>query len=212
MRCSKEIPCTNCLKRGLAAECSREPVLLTKQRRLNNAASHERQFYHDRPISLGTSNHLNTVEQAETSLATDGNDAVALSSPGDQRRDLGSETFGVLESLAWGRYSDTPHSTNSRRPTRSETSEDCPNLLPLPQENALLAFHKDEIAWMHNVLHMPTFIAEWAQRRQKPRERWTALDALYFALMAVSPAVPVLDPSFPDERTDRPTLHDSRSA
>lgn len=182
MRCSKEIPCTNCLKRGLAAECHREPVLLTKQRRLNNTASNERQFYHDRPTSPVT---LNQVEGADTCLHEDSPDAATLSS-GHQRREPGSETFGVLESLAWGRYSNTAQSTNSRRPASYETSEDCPNLLPLQQENAILAFQKDEIAWMHNVLHIPTFIEEWEQRRQQPRDRWTAMDALYFALMAVS--------------------------
>ncbi|KAK6384706.1 hypothetical protein LTS17_002269 [Exophiala oligosperma] len=180
MRCSKEIPCTNCLKRGLAAECHREPVLLTKQRRLNNTASNERQFYHDRPTSPVT---LNQVEGADTCLHEDSPDAATLSS-GHQRREPGSETFGVLESLAWGRYSNTAQSTNSRRPASYETSEDCPNLLPLQQENAILAFQKDEIAWMHNVLHIPTFIEEWEQRRQQPRDRWTAMDALYFALMA----------------------------
>jgi hypothetical protein len=54
----------------------------------------------------------------------------------------------------------------------------------LEQEDAILAFQRDEIAWMHNVLHVPTFIAEWAERRRQPRDRWTALDALYFSLMA----------------------------
>ncbi|KIW12053.1 hypothetical protein PV08_09327 [Exophiala spinifera] len=184
MRCSKEIPCSNCMKRGIASECHREPVLLTKQKRLNNPASNERQFYHDRPTSPVTANHLNTAERVSTPTSTDSPDAVTHSSPRDHRRDPGSETFGVLESLAWGRYSNTPQSTNSRRPARYGTSEDCPNLLPLQQEDAILAFHKNEIAWMHNVIHMPTFMAEWAERRQQPRDRWTAMDALYFALMA----------------------------
>lgn len=195
MRCSKEIPCANCLKRGLAGECHREPVLLTKQRRLNHPANNERQFYHDDSTSPLTPNHLNAVERPETCLPTGSPDAANLSSPEHQRRDPGSETFGVLESLAWGRYTNTPQSTHSRRPARYETSDDCPNLLPLQQEDAILAFQKDEIAWMHNVLHMPTFIAKWAERRQQPRDRWTAMDALYFALMAVGCQAPSSPPS-----------------
>ncbi|KAK5027878.1 hypothetical protein LTS07_006754 [Exophiala sideris] len=184
MRCSKETPCTNCLKRGLAAECHPEPVLLTKQRRLNNAVLNERQSYHDRPTSPVTLNRLNTVERAETCLPTNSLDSVTLSSPEYQRQDPGSETFGVLESLALGRCSNTPQSTNSTRPARYDTSEDYPNLLPLQQEDAILAFQKDEVAWMHNVLHVPTFIAEWTERRKQPRDRCTALDALYLSLMA----------------------------
>lgn len=183
MRCSKGIPCTSCVKRGLAAECHLERVVLTKDKRAPSTG----QLLHRNPaasMSPFTASEPHPPRLAESySGPAEVNDS--------HLRHPSLETFGVLENLAWGRQSDTPQSATSGRSMIYESNENCPDILPLQQEDAILAFHKDEIAWMHNVLHVPTFLTEWAERRQRAREKWVPLDALYLALMAVSsnPAV-----------------------
>ncbi|KAK5046788.1 hypothetical protein LTR84_007142 [Exophiala bonariae] len=169
------------MKRGLSSECHLESVILTKDKRALSTGK----VLHRHPIAFTSPD--TAVDPRSSDLAEAYTSATTIND--NHLRDPSLETFGVLENLAWGRQSDTPQSVTPGRSMIHELGEDgldeaYPGILSPQQEDAILAFHRDEIAWMHNVLHVPTFLAEWAERRQQPRERWLALDALYLALMA----------------------------
>ncbi|KAF7533669.1 hypothetical protein G7054_g6881 [Neopestalotiopsis clavispora] len=184
LRCSKSIPCTSCIDRGLEASCAREKVIVRKK--------HQRSSSIGEGSSLGTattSNNGPVSHASEVSGSPLTIDSLCdASSPEATKSQHPSAAVPddapvTLENLALGRQ----RILNMRFTGGNLLNEpDDPAWLPpqidfivsLAQARVLLAYHTRHLAWIHNVLHMPTFVEEcenaFAQYVLKSRA-WIAL-------------------------------------
>lgn len=93
---------------------------------------------------------------------------------------LAMEAANTLESLAWGSHQSLAQPPVDRIPWwETET------LLTIEQEEAILHFHQENIAWTHNVLYLPKFIADYRRLRREgrlPHANWLAS---YYAIISV---------------------------
>lgn len=192
LRCSKSIPCTSCIDRGLEASCAREKVIVRKK--------HQRSSSIGEGSSLGTattSNNGPVSHASEVSGSPLTIDSLCdASSPEATKSQHPSAAVPddapvTLENLALGRQ----RILNMRFTGGNLLNEpDDPAWLPpqidfivsLAQARVLLAYHTRHLAWIHNVLHMPTFVEEcenaFAQYVLKSR----AWIALFYAFLCVS--------------------------
>lgn len=247
-RCSRTIPCTSCVDRGLTATCHREPVDVFKQShyagrpdqhpaRLNLTA-HNVAVTHANPDRLplppndssehsftatARPSHYGTSAERRPEAAGDAETVASGSSPrappasltsgsilgtntGEdvlpKRTRLMNETVSTLEFLAQGRRSilnsqnglqqrDDAHQYLLLSP-QSVPQSNADNVstatwdtvLSIDEARQLLFYHQHNLAWMHNVIHMPNFIREFESSvTGKAINRcWVAL---YYAVLSV---------------------------
>jgi hypothetical protein len=172
LRCSKDIPCTRCRTKGLA--CSREAVAVASRSR---KATHNHERISESRLQ---SDHMHaaTTRQAERietqpsglhgrQLLSSNGPPTSRSSPAvtlPQFEDLPT----AIEGLAWGRHQchTYPH-TGCRRsihpalaPEQYFISDNILFMLPnLATSRMLVDFHLEQLAWYHNIIHVPTFMA-----------------------------------------------------
>jgi hypothetical protein len=171
LRCSKDIPCTRCRTKGLT--CSREAVVVAPRKRkatpqgrsseapLQPVHRHAETLVHEREIEAHSSS-LNGRHLLSNSDPPALRPTSAATVP--QFEDLPT----AIEGLAWGRHQchQYPH-TGCRRSTHPALtpeqyfiSDDLLSTLPnLATSRALVDFHLEQLAWYHNTIHVPTFVA-----------------------------------------------------
>lgn len=195
LRCSKQIPCSACIERGIEHLCRRRAES-------NSVAGR---------ISVSTARTTLTVTN------NDSCDALANTpAPG-----LSSQTSPVTSD---GAHATTPHSTLARprqKPVENVTDEAAvileflalnrqrvlqiaqigqpqlsgrnsnaaPNFDPLftpNQVRAMMLYHQESISWIHNVVHLPTFREQCEQSFAVPRQLEWSWIGLYYSMLAVS--------------------------
>jgi hypothetical protein len=177
LRCSKDIPCTRCRTKGLA--CSREAVIVSARNTsvTHNQTLHERST--ERPSRFSPTIAATPGQDEEIGVQPSGvndrpplsNNTRAASRP-PPATTLTSPQFEnlptAIEGLAWGRHQchRYPH-TECRRPphpTLESKAHVISNSLlsKLPDivtSKMLVNFHLEQLAWYHNTIHVPTFMA-----------------------------------------------------
>jgi hypothetical protein len=177
LRCSKDIPCTRCRTKGLA--CSREAVIVAAR---NTSATHnqtlrersDKRVLQSSPVQVTTSVQ-DEQREAQRSGITDrpplcnNNSPPSSSQPATTSKSPQFEDLPTaVEGLAWGRHQchRYPH-TECRRLTHSALASEkhfiSNNLLSklpnLVTSRMLVNFHLEQLAWYHNTIHVPTFMA-----------------------------------------------------
>lgn len=164
IRCSKDIPCTRCRTKGLA--CGREAVIIAA-RNMKTGRSQR-----------GRIQHAELLEPDE--------DVEALPSSNNGRQLVSDNGFGTpravpivappqfedvptaIEGLAWGRHQchQYPHAGCRRlmqpalEPEQYYVKDSISCMLPsLATSRMLVDFHLEQLAWYHNTIHAPTFMA-----------------------------------------------------
>ncbi|KAJ3545003.1 hypothetical protein NM208_g506 [Fusarium decemcellulare] len=206
-RCSKTIPCTSCIDRGQAQTCRREPVAVVKKvsRRHDRILSKNR---HNQTAKLvggaGDLSSIQGVSDHGQRLQTGDERAAYLSEADQPTRNTESssslpniETVATLEFLTHGRrnilsrpsppYSapDEPSLVSSNSPLQHRWDPTWDTIISFKEAQDLLNYHRERIAWMHNVVHMPTLLEElesnWS--RATCDETWIAL---YYAILCTT--------------------------
>ncbi|SCO91979.1 uncharacterized protein FRV6_16107 [Fusarium oxysporum] len=206
IKCSKTIPCTACVRQSKAAQCQREPVAVVSRRSVGRSKAST--ALDDPPpvpvpeaASVATVSPASieevptTVNSAAGSTATSINDSLpqidermiehlltSLSTP-DTR--LTNEAAAMLEFLTHGRRNILNQfigresiSTSMTQPVQKWNT-----FLPVEDARSLLAIHEKHLTWMHNTVHMPTFLREFDENILKIEcdSNWVAL---YYALLS----------------------------
>uniref|UniRef100_A0A0D2YDY2 Zn(2)-C6 fungal-type domain-containing protein n=1 Tax=Fusarium oxysporum (strain Fo5176) TaxID=660025 RepID=A0A0D2YDY2_FUSOF len=206
IKCSKTIPCTACVRQSKAAQCQREPVAVVSRRSVGRSKAST--ALDDPPpvpvpeaASVATVSPASieevptTVNPAAGSTATSINDSLpqidermiehllaSLSTP-DTR--VTNEAAAMLEFLTHGRRNILNQfigresiSTSMTQPVQKWNT-----FLPVEDARSLLAIHEKHLTWMHNTVHMPTFLREFDENILKIAcdSNWIAL---YYALLS----------------------------
>lgn len=224
-RCSKTIPCSSCLDRGIASSCRRNGVSALSPQpssreesdptrlRLDDYPHHPNSTLFSEPgvrtASPGSTQGGGDETQPDGSCTDEVvQDNSMCSRSHDQsepksytsRPRLTNGTVSTLEFLTHGRRSilNLPH-TQTRRASLSitvssaaassdERADDAvcrwDAVFSVADARRLLIFHQRHLAWMHNVLHMPTLIREFDMSLglSQPKPAWMAL---YYAVLSV---------------------------
>lgn len=73
------------------------------------------------------------------------------------------------------------------------TSQPIDLIFTKTQVDEMMIYHEDNIAWVHNVVHMPTFRQQCKEMFEIPLSRHQMRLALYYAMLAVHTAILLLD-------------------
>lgn len=173
LRCSKTIPCTSCIDRGLEATCAREKVIVRK--RINITAT----------ASPSTSSSEPATSPGPMSVDRPGSitiQSLCQEPDLDPSREAYSDPSAAPTSL----FAGLPERDASRY-AASTLPVDL--LLSLEQAMVLLRYHQTHLAYLSNVLHMPTVLHEVEAAFHNKAFRTKAWLALYFAVLCVSPSL-----------------------
>ncbi|KAJ9143381.1 hypothetical protein NKR23_g6631 [Pleurostoma richardsiae] len=101
------------------------------------------------------------------------------------RAGIAAEAVTSLETLVWGSHhvsssGDLPFSAG----TLCLPSDPAVDSISIYQEHGILGFHRDHVAWMHNVVHIPSFQEECAKFRRTHATPSPAWLSLYYALLS----------------------------
>ncbi|EMT71926.1 Putative transcriptional regulatory protein C11D3.07c [Fusarium odoratissimum] len=206
IKCSKTIPCTACVRQSNAAQCQREPVAVVSRRSVGRSKAST--ALDDPPpvpvpeaASVATVSSASieevptTVNPAAGSTATSINDSLpqidermiehlltSLSTP-DTR--LTNEAAAMLEFLTHGRRNILNQfiGRESIYTSMTQPVQKWNTFLPVEDARSLLAIHEKHLTWMHNTVHMPTFLREFDENILKIAcdSNWIAL---YYALLS----------------------------
>ncbi|KAF5560649.1 hypothetical protein FPHYL_6556 [Fusarium phyllophilum] len=212
IKCSKTVPCTACVRQNKAAQCQREPVAVVSRRSVGRSRASTALDDPSVPVpeaaSLATVPPTpidevpisTTVDPAAGGTATISNDSLpqidertieqllaSLSTP-DTR--LTNEAAAMLEFLTHGRRNILNQfigresvSTPIMQPVQRWDA-----FLPVESARSLLVLYEKHLTWMHNTVHMSTFIREFDENVLKIEcdRNWIAL---YYALLSRLPVI-----------------------
>ncbi|KAF5722722.1 hypothetical protein FMUND_2599 [Fusarium mundagurra] len=207
IKCSKTIPCTACVRQNKAAQCQREPVAVVSRRSVGRSRAST--ALDDPPVPVTEAASLatvsptlidevptsTTVDPAAGSIATSSDVPLpqvdermieqllaSLSTP-DTR--LTNEAAAMLEFLTHGRRNILNQfiGTKSISTTIMPAVQKWDTFLPVQDARSLLVRHEKHLTWMHNTVHMPTFLREFDENIYKIEcdRNWIAL---YYALLS----------------------------
>lgn len=213
IKCSKTIPCAACVRQNKTASCQREevavvtrqsttrsrasilqedPSIASQARAVTTHSAGERQATNSRSVHLANIHALPTGSSGHDSLPQIHDEILeqllALTSSPESR--LTNEAAAMLEFLTHGRRNilnqfigrETAHTTPV---TPHSSSVQCWDVfLSIENARTVLGLHQTHLTWMHNVVHMPTFLAEFEENltRMDCDKSWLAL---YYALLSV---------------------------
>ncbi|KAF5591036.1 hypothetical protein FPANT_5769 [Fusarium pseudoanthophilum] len=216
IKCSKTIPCTACVRQNKAAQCQREPVTVVSRRSVgrSRASTALDDPVTDPPVpvfeaaSLATVSPTpinevpvsTTVNSAAGSTIISSNDSLppidermieqllaSLSAPETR---LTNEAATMLEFLTHGRRNILNQFMGRESISTSMTQpvQKWDTFLPVEDARSLLALHEKHLTWMHNTVHMPTFMREFDENVLKIEcdRNWIAL---YYALLSRLPVI-----------------------
>ncbi|KAF4419929.1 hypothetical protein FACUT_11370 [Fusarium acutatum] len=210
IKCSKTIPCTACVRQNKAAQCQREPVAVVSRRSVGHsrASTALDGVVADPPSvpvpetsSLITVSPIPVREETPTVNPAAGSNATrsdgslpqidermieqllaSLSTP-DTR--LTNEAAAMLEFLTHGRRNILNQFIGQESISTSMTQpvQKWDTFLPFEDARSLLVLHGKHLTWMHNTVHMPTFLREFDENILKIEcdRNWIAL---YYALLS----------------------------
>jgi hypothetical protein len=98
--------------------------------------------------------------------------------------ELATEAAMSLESLAWGAHREQT-SKVVPSPVISTLVEELQGLIDTKTAREILTFHKEHVAWMHNVIYFPHFLTECEDFLNGGPQRDAAWLSLYFAVLCV---------------------------
>ncbi|KAF5648939.1 hypothetical protein F52700_757 [Fusarium sp. NRRL 52700] len=209
IKCSKTIPCTACVRQNRAAQCQREPVAVVSRRSVRRSGAST--ALGDPPpvampapeaASLTTVSPISIEEVPTTivnleagSIAASSNCSLpqidermieqllaSLSTP-DTR--LTNEAAAMLEFLTHGRRNILNQfiGRESNSTPIMQLVQKWDTFLPVEDARSLLLLHEKHLTWMHNAIHMPTFLREFDENILKIEcdRSWIAL---YYALLS----------------------------
>lgn len=189
LRCSKTIPCTSCLDRGIEASCAREKVIVRKKHQRSSSvgkASSHGAAPASGPISLPS--ELSGSPLTVESLCDGSSPGVSKSS--HPSATLPDDAPVTLENLALGRQRilnmESPAATGIEAAGSTWLSDEIDMMISLDQARILLDYHTENLAWIHNVMHMPTFAEECEAAFNQSILKSRAWIALYYAFLCVS--------------------------
>ncbi|KAH7174123.1 uncharacterized protein B0J16DRAFT_387948 [Fusarium flagelliforme] len=197
IRCSKTLPCATCVRLNKVASCQREKVAVVTRRSLQrnptpaSASSTERtertEAEHSQttpspyvPATTTISNAQEAVPQINDQILEQL--LASLSSPESR---LTNEAAATLEFLTHGRRNVLNQfigrETVPITPVSTVQSWDI--FFSIEDARRILQLHETHLVWMHNVVHMPTFLNEFEDNVLKPEceKSWVAL---YYALLS----------------------------
>ncbi|KAF5650662.1 transcriptional regulatory [Fusarium sp. NRRL 25303] len=207
IKCSKTIPCTACVRQNKAAQCQREPVAVVSRRSVGRSRAST--ALGDPPpvivpvpeaasraqVSPTSIDEVATLNPTAGSIARSSNESLphidermieqllaSLSTP-DTR--LTNEAAAMLEFLTHGRRNILNQFTGRESISTSMTQpvQKWDTFLPVEDARSLLVLHEKHLTWMHNTVHMPTFLREFDENILKFEcdGNWIAL---YYALLS----------------------------
>lgn len=222
IKCSKTIPCIACVRQNKAAQCQREPVAVVSRRSVGRSRAST--ALDDPPpvivpvqeaaslaqVSPTSIDEVATVNPTAGSIATSTNEFLphidermieqllaSLSTP-DTR--LTNEAAAMLEFLTHGRRNILNQFIGRESVSTSMTQpvQKWDTFLPVGDARSLLVLHGKYLTWMHNTVHMPTFLREFDENILKVEcdRNWIAL---YYALLSVrcAPCCPTCNSDAP---------------
>ncbi|KAF5989476.1 putative transcriptional regulatory protein PB24D3.01 [Fusarium bulbicola] len=209
IKCSKTIPCTACVRQNKAAQCHREPVAVVSRRSVGRSRA-STALDDPPPVVVPAPEAANltrvsptlidevpttTVNPEAGNIAASSSDSLpqiddqmieqllaSLSTP-DTR--LTNKAAAMLEFLTHGRRN-ILNRFNGRESISTPITQPVQKwdaFLPVEDARSLLALHEKHLAWMHNTVHMPTFLREFDENILKIEcdRSWIAL---YYALLS----------------------------
>lgn len=201
LRCSKQIPCSACIERGIEQLCRRRPesesvagrrscrTTRTESPTTNNDLSHASR---NTPASVISSSVLSPPQSTPT--ASDGIQIARSHAPLNRPRqkpveNIAQDAAVMLEFLALNRQrviqvAKVGQPQHSGRD--SNTVETFDPLLTLEKIRAIMLYHEESISWIHNVVHLPTFRKQCEQSFADPTQIEGSWVGLYYAMLAVS--------------------------
>ncbi|KAL4951718.1 hypothetical protein BDW69DRAFT_201270 [Aspergillus filifer] len=205
LRCSKHIPCSACVERGIAQSCRRrtEAVPSTSGGRLVSSRVRRpaRQGYSGRDTGTIHSTQNDVVPKglpqhsASTTSTPNAPSRNSFLQPRNKIVDMVTEDAAVtLEFLALSRQRILQVAQVEQQSQQSQPSEARGNLgadedesLFTPRQvRSMMLYHQDYIAWIHHVLHMPTFREECEGFFANPSDYQGLWLGLYYAMLSVT--------------------------
>ncbi|KAI1073163.1 hypothetical protein LB507_010763 [Fusarium sp. FIESC RH6] len=194
IRCSKTLPCATCVRLKKAASCQREEVAVVTRRSLQPnptpalASSTERteaEYSQTTPSPFVTA--TTTIPNVQD-FVPQINDQIleqllaSLSSPESRLTD---EAAATLEFLTHGRRNVLNQFIGRETVpvTPPSTVQGWDIFFSIQDARAILKLHEMHLVWMHNVVHMPTFLSEFEENvlTADCEKSWVAL---YYALLS----------------------------
>lgn len=188
LRCSKAIPCSNCIDRGMSNRCHREAVILSsseihrrgKVERRSTSKAERRSATR----AIGGPSLVQSLERVQSPTPSNASNDVQYRSTNDG--DLAIEAAISLESLAWGAGAHQTSNSNEWHSPLSTVAYEIDRLIDRRRILDILDFHQKRVAWMHNVIYMPVFIKECQQYLAGLVKQDTAWLSLYSAVLCTS--------------------------
>ncbi|KAL4881910.1 hypothetical protein BJY04DRAFT_217976 [Aspergillus karnatakaensis] len=206
LRCSKHIPCSACVERGIAQLCRRRPGHASAAARIRSPATPiptEHNIILNDPY-LATSTRETPHETEPQARAEDQpgvpestpstSNAPSSNGPARSRHkivdNVTEDAAVTLEFLASGRQRILQVAQIEHLSPPDAALDDMGNaagLLFTPsQVRSMMHYHQESIAWIHNVVHMPTFHDQCEKSFAKPSECQGLWLSLYYAMLAVT--------------------------
>ncbi|KAF9883349.1 hypothetical protein FE257_003565 [Aspergillus nanangensis] len=184
LRCSKTIPCSACVDRNISHRCKRrQDPSSTSQPIPNNLSENASIFVPPAPLSSGQNTRPRPFDD---SLSTPTGAPSASHTPTHRMIDsVATDAAVTLEFLALGRqrivHSNRKDRDNAPYSTLAAAED---TILSGPQVKAAMQYHHEHLTWMHNVVHLPTFIDQCDVYFLAPGSQEGSWMALYYAMLA----------------------------
>ncbi|PYI12916.1 hypothetical protein BO99DRAFT_486158 [Aspergillus violaceofuscus CBS 115571] len=194
LRCSKQIPCSACVERGVAQYCRRRtgsndrgtPSVTPCSDAINNLSPAS----HSSPVRTQQGNITTSPMNPDT---IDVHCAVPMLQESRPRRrvvdNVNEDAAVMLEFLALSRQRVSQIAQIDQTHIRGQSSiltEAYELLFTLKQVRTMMAYHQDCISWIHNVVHLPTFRDQCESLFADPTKVQPCWLALYYAMLAVT--------------------------
>lgn len=195
IRCSKTLPCATCVRLKKAASCQREEVAVVTRRSLQpnptpaSASSSERTEAEHSQTTPSPYVTATTILPNVQDVVPQINDQILeqlLASLSSSESRLTNEAAATLEFLTHGRRNILNQFTGRETVpvTPASTVQGWDIFFSIQDARKILELHEMHLVWMHNVVHMPTFLSEFEENvlTADCEKSWVAL---YYALLSV---------------------------
>lgn len=214
LRCSKHIPCSACVDRGIAQLCRRRTDDAVRERppteraRPTSPALEERAISGVAPWPEASGNnilkspqpeeipdtvHRPVVDTSSPEPSSAAQSSVHLSQAAQPRQKIvhkvTEDAAVMLEFLALSRQNvlQVAQIEQAQSPQlNNKVLETFDPLFTVNQVRALMLYHQECISWIHNVVHLPTFRDQCQHLFISNAELQGGWLALYYAMLAVS--------------------------
>lgn len=201
LRCSKQIPCSACVERGIEHLC---------RRRAESHSVGGKRSFPAKTTTLPETNHglsdslANTpasrisptlLSSSQTTPVTSNSAHITTTpSPSTRQRqrpveNVTDDAAVMLEFLALNRQRVLQIAQIGQPQLSGGDSNTAPAfdlLFSLDQVRVMMLYHQESISWVHNVVHLPTFRGQCEQSFANSTQLKWSWASLYYAMLAVS--------------------------